>query len=258
MTNANSHESRRRNSGRTKPSWRVIKFYKRIHDSTILYAVLSESPFLSHFSFLLSLSLFVSVSPSQSYNSLSHNFTISLDLPRISDTFRTYSFYRMSLSRRVIASKITQRIKIFFSLDFSLFLFAHSHFFLSLIHSYIFSLFLPVSFSHIIAIIHTAWPLEIVVYLTMIYLHVTYTSTSQLVGSPFFAYMILPFAESVQKGERVSLMYNVWFTKCVLSSRCQERFPQRLRWTLARYRDPFLSYIPITLTYISCIRYVYR
>ena len=34
--NVNSYESRRRNSGRTNPSWRVIKFYKRIHDSTIL------------------------------------------------------------------------------------------------------------------------------------------------------------------------------------------------------------------------------
>lgn len=210
MTNVNyPHESRRRNSERTKPSWLMIKFYKQIHDSTILSINMpfrAKLPFLSYFSF----SLFLSLSFFFSHNHTVLSLTISLHLlPRISNTLRAYSFYRMNLSRCVRESKITPRIvQDFLSFGYSLlFIFAsHFFFFLSYFLSFFLVLSLPfslsVSFSYDIAIVHTAWPLEIVVcvYLTMIYLHVTYTSTSQMVGSPSLAYMILPFAASIQKG----------------------------------------------------------
>lgn len=126
---------------------------------------------------------------SQSYSTFSHNLTISLHLPCISNTFRTYSFYRMSLSRWVIDSKITWRIVedflSWFLTNFIYFPFLRS--FLSLIPAFslilAFSLVLSVS-RDTLSRSFTLHDLLRSLYLTMIYLHVTYTSTSQLVRSP--------------------------------------------------------------------------
>lgn len=133
-------------------------------------------------------------------------------LPWISHVFRIrfeHIRFIISASR---AAAITRRIDSRFSpLDFLLafYLLAISIFLtFSLILSYA-HLSLSLSFSHIIPRSSTLRDLLRSLYLTMIYLHVTYTSTSQLVGSPSLAYMILPFAASIQKGERVSLVYNV-------------------------------------------------
>lgn len=155
-------------------------------------------------SFVLSFSL--------SFPSVIHLSLTTSQFPWISHVFRIRISNILVLSYQPFrAAVITRRIDSRFSpLDLLLFLFA-CHFYLSHIfsHSLLRHLSPSLSFSHIIPRSSTLRDLLRSLYLTMIYLHVTYTSTSQLVGSPSLAYMILPFAASIQKGERVSLVYNV-------------------------------------------------
>jgi len=127
----------------------------------------------------------------------------------------------MNFSRCVINSKIMRRIVqnfvfwffyYFYSLPKFFFLYSHISF-----HSLSPSLSLSfsISFSHV-SCSSTLRDLLRSLYLTMIYLHVTYTSTSQLVGSPSLAYMILPFCcIHSEGGEGVScIMYD--YETCII------------------------------------------
>lgn len=167
MTNVNyPHESRRKNSERTKPSWPVIKFYKQIHDSTILSINMSfraKLPIFSYFSFSLSLFL------SQPYSAFSHNFpTYPPSYFKYASNILVLSYEPFTLRERV-KDNAKDRSRFSFSFGYSLLFIFASHFFFSL--SYFLSFFLvlslpfslSVSYSYDIAIVHTAWPLEIVV-----------------------------------------------------------------------------------------------
>lgn len=162
MTNVNPHEPRRRNSGRTKPSWRVIKFYKRIHDSTILSI---NMPFQANRQFS-PISLFLALSFVLFY-SLSFPSVIQLSLttsqfPWISHVFRIRFEHIRFIISAFRAAVITRRIDSRFFLLF----FIRSPF-LSFSHFLSFSptpsLTVSLILAHYPAIIHTAWPLEIVV-----------------------------------------------------------------------------------------------
>lgn len=91
-------------------------------------------------------SLFLSLTTIQCFLSQSYDFF--LHLPRILNTFRTYSFYRVSLSRCVIDSKITRRIvqDFLFWLLIIFYLLPISSFF-SLSYILLFFLILSLSFS---------------------------------------------------------------------------------------------------------------
>lgn len=188
---------------------KVLQTNSRFNHIIHKYAVSSESPVLSYFS--LSRSLVRSLLFSLSFPSVIQLSLTTSQFPWISHVFRIRFEHTRFIISAFRAAVITRRIDSRFSLLTSYcFLFA-CHFCLSHIfsHSLLRHLSLSLSFSHIIPRSSTLRDLLRSLYLTMIYLHVTYTSTSQLVGSPSLAYMILPFAASIQKGERVSLVYNV-------------------------------------------------
>lgn len=141
----NPHEPRRRNSGRTKPSWRVIKFYKRIHDSTILsinmpfQANRQFSPIFLFLALSFVLSFILSLFPQ------SHSF---LSQPHNSPGSPTCFGYVFEHTRFIIsafrAAVITRRIDSRFSLLISYCFYspAISVFFLT------FSLILSYAISH--------------------------------------------------------------------------------------------------------------
>jgi len=215
---------------------KILQMDSRFNHIIHKYAVSSESPFFSYFSFslLFSFSLF-SLFPSQSYSAFSHNLTICLDLLFILDTFRTYLFYHINLSRCMMDSKITRRIIIQdFLSGFSLF-FIYFPFF-----SHIFSHFLvctlSLSLARTLSWSFTLRDLLRSLYLTMIYLHITYTSTSQLFGSPFLTYMILLLHPSRRgRGCLWCIMYD--YEACIsiindANHTMSRAFPQWCLWTL--------------------------
>jgi len=147
----------------------------------------------------------------------------------------------MNFSRCVINSNNAENRSKFCLLVFFIIFIHFPHFSsFTLIFSFILSLSLSLSLSLYISFSHvscssTLRDLLRSLYLTMIYLHVTYTSTSQLVGSPSLAYMILPFCcIHSEGGEGVScIMYD--YETCIIIT-LSRAFLQCLQWTLIRQR----------------------
>lgn len=143
MTNVNPHEPRGRNSGRTKLSWRVIKFYKRIHDSTILSINMpfqANRQFSPIFLFLaLSFVLFFSLSfPSV----IQLSFTTS-QFPGTSHVFRIRFEHIHFIVSAFRAAVITRRIDSRFSL-----LISYCFYLLAISIFLTFSLILSYAISH--------------------------------------------------------------------------------------------------------------
>jgi len=179
----------------TKPSWRMIKFYKRIHDSTILSI---NMPFQAnrHFSliFLFRSFLFLSffsfpLTIIQCFLSQSYDLLRSFYFGYVSNIFvLSYKPFTLHDGLKDNAKNYHSKFSLWFLTIFIYFLFfphIFSHFLVCTL-----SLSLSLSHSRTLSWSFTLRDLLRSLYLTMIYLHITYTSTSQLFGSPFLTYMI--------------------------------------------------------------------
>jgi len=229
-----------------KPSWRMIKFYKWIHDSTILSI---NMPFQANllffiFALFLSFSLFFSFPLtiiqcflSQSYDLLRSSFYFGY----VSNIFvLSYKSFTLHDGLKDNAKNHHSRfslwfLTIFIYFPFFLIFFLILSYALSLSLSLSLSLFLSLSLSRTLSWSFTLRDLLRSLYLTMIYLHITYT-TSQLFGSPFLTYMILLLHPSRRgRGCLWCIMYD--YEACIsitndVNHTLSRAFPQWCLWTL--------------------------